>query len=280
MSDKKYDPTMSGYLGDILSGKAKINELRPQHEFFDAIGLEKQLRDNERVIVLLTPPEARIVLDELRNNGVSYSRDAYSFVSSYIGNIREASYVAELLREFNFKFGITATEYVAANGSVMIKLSGYAGLRHRLNATHYLANNGKLIGMGIGQQGLNAATISGMRYTFIAAAGFRVLQLIFQKDYDLYNFIGDITMDVAKLGVASFAAWGSGTIGLIAFASAGPLWIAVGVFVIGFGLAVYFNQLDNKYKITESLIKKMREVKDIPEVDKYWKGNRQWIRKK
>ena len=41
MNDKKDDPTMSGYLGDILSGKAKINELRPQHEFFDAIGLEK-----------------------------------------------------------------------------------------------------------------------------------------------------------------------------------------------------------------------------------------------
>ncbi|HED3888597.1 TPA: hypothetical protein R4229_000916 [Morganella morganii] len=190
---------MSGYLGDILSGKAKINELRPQHEFFDAIGLEKQLRDNERVIVLLTPPEARIVLDELRNNGVSYSRDAYSFVSYYIGNIREASYVAELLREFNFKFGITATEYVAANGSVMIKLSGYAGLRHRLNATHYLANNDKLIGMGIGQRGLNAATIDDMRYTFIAAVGFRVLQLIFQNDYDLYNFVGDITMDMAKI---------------------------------------------------------------------------------
>ena len=55
MSDKRYDPTMSGYLGDILNGRAKINELRPQHEFFDAIGLEKQLRDNERVIVLLTP---------------------------------------------------------------------------------------------------------------------------------------------------------------------------------------------------------------------------------
>ena len=62
MGDKKYDPTMSGYLGDILSGKAKINELRPQHEFFDAIGLEKQLRDNERVIVLLTPKEAGKIL--------------------------------------------------------------------------------------------------------------------------------------------------------------------------------------------------------------------------
>lgn len=242
--------------------------------FFDAIGLEKQLRDNERVIVLLTPPEAGIVLDELRNNGVSYSRDAYSFVSSYIGNIREASYVAELLREFNFKFGITATEYVAANGSVMIKLSGYAGLRHRLNATHYLANNGKLIGMGIGQRGLNAATIDGMRYTFIAAVGFRVLQLIFQKDYDLYNFVGDITMDIAKLGVVSFAAWGVGTALLASSIVIGPLAIAVAVFATGFLLAITFNILDNQYKITETLTKKLREFENIPETEKYWKGNR------
>lgn len=274
MSDKKYDPTMSGYLGDILSGKAKINELRPQHEFFDAIGLEKQLRDNERVIVLLTPPEARIVLDELRNNGVSYTRDAYSFVSSYIGNIREASYVAELLREFNFKFGITATEYIAANGSVMIKLSGYAGLRHQLSATHYLANNGKLIGMGIGQRGLNAATVDGMRYTFIAAVGFRVLQLIFQNDYDLYNFVGDITMDVAKLGVASFIAWGSGSIGLSLFISASPIVIGGVVLVVGFFVAVGLNYLDAHFKLSEQVVEKMREIKNIPETDKYWKGNR------
>ncbi|HAS8352642.1 TPA: hypothetical protein I7721_16235 [Vibrio vulnificus] len=259
MSDKKYDPTWSGYMDDYLRGNAGINQLKPQHEFFDAIGLEKQLRDNERVIILLTPPEARIVLDELRNNGISYSRDAYSFVSSYIGNIREAS-------------------YVAANGSVMIKLSGYAGLRHRLNATHYLANNGKLIGMGIGQRGLNAATIDGMRYTFIAAVGFRVLQLIFQKDYDLYNFVGDITMDVAKLGVASFIAWGGGSTVIAAAAAlsigASPLIVGVVVFVLGFGIAYGLNYIDEKFHISEKLIEKIREVKNQPEGDGYWKGNR------
>ncbi|XKD94629.1 hypothetical protein ACISK3_08180 [Morganella morganii] len=265
---------MSGYLGDILSGKARINELRPQHEFFDAIGLEKQLRDNERVIVLLTPDEAGKVLNELKDHGKSYVLDAYSFVSSYIGNIREGFSVAALLHEFNFKFGITATEYIAANGSVMIKLSGYAGLRHQLNATHYLADNGKVIGMGIGQRGLNAATIDGMRYTFIAAAGFRLLQLIFQKDYDLYNFVGDITMDVAKLGVASFIAWGFGS-GLLASSIViGPLGIAVAVFATGFLLAYAFNALDEKYKITEALTKKLREIENIPEADQYWKGNR------
>lgn len=211
MKDKKYDPTMGGYLGDVLSGRAKINELRPQHDFFDAIGLEKQLRDNERVIVLLNISEARVVLDEMKGNTPSYAQDAYSFVSSYMGNLREATLVYDLLREFNFNFGITATQYVAANGALMIKLSGYAGLRHHLNATNYLRNNGKIIGMGIGQKGLNAATIDGMRYTFIAAVGFRLLQLMFQNEYDLYNFVGDITMDVAKLGVASFVAWGGGS---------------------------------------------------------------------
>lgn len=278
MNDKKYDPTMSGYLGDILSGKAKINELRPQHEFFDAIGLEKQLRDNERVIVLLTLKEAAGMLEELKNNGRSYIRDAYSFTSSYIGNIREGFSVAELLREFNFKFGITATEYVAVNGSVMIKLSGYAGLRHRLNATTFLANNGKIIGMGIGRQGLDSATISGMRYTFIAAAGFRFLQLIFQKDYDLYNFVGDITMDVAKLGVASFVAWGGGSTFLavtsVLSIGASPLIVGVIVFGLGFGIAYGLNYIDEKYHISEKLIEKMREVKSQPEGDKYWKGNR------
>ena len=274
MSDKKYDPTMSGYLGDILSGKAKINELRPQHEFFDAIGLEKQLRDNERVIALLTSDEAGKVLNELKDNGKSYVRDAYSFVSSYIGNIREGFSVAALLHEFNFKFGITATEYIAANGSVMIKLSGYAGLRHQLNATHYLANNGKVISMGIGQRGLNAATIDGVRYTFIAAVGFRLLQLIFQKDYDLYNFVGDITTDVAKLCVASFIAWGFGTLGLSIFIVASPIIIGGTVFVIGFAVAILLNYLDSYFELSEKLVKKIREVKNIPENEKYWKGNR------
>ncbi|XKD94624.1 hypothetical protein ACISK3_08155 [Morganella morganii] len=156
----------------------------------------------------------------------------------------------------------------------MIKLSGYAGLRHQLNATHYLADNGKVIGMGIGQRGLNAATIDGMRYTFIAAAGFRLLQLIFQKDYDLYNFVGDITMDVAKLGVASFIAWGSGTLGLSIFIVASPIVIGGAVFVVGFTVAILLNYLDSYFELSEKLVKKMREIKNIPEHEKYWKGNR------
>ena len=123
-------------------------------------------------------------------------------------------------------------------------------------------------------QGLNSATISGIRYTFIAAAGFRVLQLIFQKDYDLYNFVGDITMDVAKLGGASFAAWGAGSLVLTAFAGVSVGLIAVGVFVLGFGVAYLLNRFDEHFHLSEKMIAKMRDVKNTPEAEKYWKGNR------
>ena len=132
--------------------------------------------------------------------------------------------------------------------------------------------------MGIGQRGLNAATIDGMHYTFIAAVGFRLLQLIFQKDYDLYNFVGDITMDVAKLGVASFVAWEGGSTVIAAAAAlsigASPLIVGVVVFVLGFGIAYGLNYIDEKFHISEKLFEKMREVKNQPEGDKYWKGNR------
>lgn len=79
---------------------------------------------------------------------------------------------------------------------------------------------------------------------------------------------------MAKLGVASFAAWGIGS-GMIAFVSAAsPIIVALVVFGIGFGLAYAFNFLDKKYNITEKLIKKLREIQNIPEAEQYWKGNR------
>ncbi len=39
MAHKKYNPTWDGYMGDVLRGNVGINQLKPQHEFFDAIGL-------------------------------------------------------------------------------------------------------------------------------------------------------------------------------------------------------------------------------------------------
>ncbi|MGV7963402.1 hypothetical protein ACSLVK_14580 [Photorhabdus tasmaniensis] len=59
MTYKKYNPSLEGYIGDFLRGNVGDNQLKPQHEFFDAIGLEEQLRENTTYIALLSLEEAK-----------------------------------------------------------------------------------------------------------------------------------------------------------------------------------------------------------------------------
>ncbi|WP_025154437.1 hypothetical protein [Morganella morganii] len=85
--------------------------------------------------------------------------------------------------------------------------------------------------------------------------------------------LSDWKNSCGTLGVASFVARGVGT-GMIAFVSAAPpVIVALVVFGIGFGLAYTFNILDEKYKVTEKLTQKLRDAQNIPEVERYWKGN-------
>ncbi|WP_198672824.1 hypothetical protein [Photorhabdus sp. CRCIA-P01] len=46
MTYKRYRPSWEGYMGDFLRDHVGINQLKPEHPFFDAIGLEKQLNEN------------------------------------------------------------------------------------------------------------------------------------------------------------------------------------------------------------------------------------------
>ncbi|WP_422529023.1 hypothetical protein [Serratia fonticola] len=69
MSDKNFNPSWEGYMGDFLKGNVGINQLKPQHEFLDTIGLEKALSDNTQYHVVLTIAEAKgiIILAALEN---------------------------------------------------------------------------------------------------------------------------------------------------------------------------------------------------------------------
>ncbi|WP_319930779.1 hypothetical protein [Xenorhabdus santafensis] len=65
MTRKKYNPTWDGYMGDVLRGNVGINQLKPQHEFFDAIGLEKVLSDNTQYYIVLSLPEAKSIIEDI-----------------------------------------------------------------------------------------------------------------------------------------------------------------------------------------------------------------------
>ncbi|CAM3528737.1 hypothetical protein ABLA30_12005 [Xenorhabdus nematophila] len=87
-------------------------------------------------------------------------------ISTYAGNIYDAHVFSEVCREFK-SLGIKATEHVGKNGEKYIHISGHAGLRSRIIGTRYRAKNPQMLGMGIGQQGLNASVVQGVRFCIV-----------------------------------------------------------------------------------------------------------------
>lgn len=189
MAHKKYNPTWDGYMGDVLRGNVGINQLKPQHEFFDAIGLEKVLSDNTQYHIVLSLSEAKSIIEDIspcrpqnpshgeafargteeenqKKNPMSYVFSVTDPISTYAGNIYDSRGLYDVIREFK-SLGIKAIEHVGENGKRYIHISGHAGLRSRIIGTRYRAKNPQMLGMGIGQQGLNASVVQGVRFCIV-----------------------------------------------------------------------------------------------------------------
>ena len=148
---------------------------------------------------------------------------------------------------------IKATTYLNHKGTELIKLTGYAGIRKILNAPVFGAMNPKIVDVGIGKYGLKNSIIQGARVTFYVAAAYRTIDFILNDETSLAEFIGSLATDVIKIGIASAVTWGVGA--LIAASTSfviAPLAIVV---VVGLGASIALNILDEKYEVTDHVVK-------------------------
>ncbi|MBG6027506.1 hypothetical protein I5F10_16675 [Proteus mirabilis] len=224
--------------------------------------------DDENVAALITIEEADYVLKNLSTpTPYKSSKDTLFSVgdiaSSYSGNIYELYRVERIINEFR-NINITATEYVGKNGNVYIRISGHAGVRTYLNATRYLANNPRIIYMGVGTQGMNSVSTGGARFAIVFSAAYRVVELIFRDEYDLTNFFVNITMDMAKLAIATQVSASIvgvlTTLGIIAGGSV--IIVSVGIFLLGVAISYFLYKLDDEFKISETIIKNLKSYRD------------------
>ncbi|MQL50172.1 hypothetical protein GEA64_20385 [Photorhabdus khanii] len=269
MTYKRYRPSWEGYMGDFLTGNVGINHLKPQYQFFDAIGLDKQLNENTTYIALLSLEEAKNVLEDIDSPKPKspFMRKMFSVadpISPYAGNIRDAFDFTNVVGEFK-RLGIKATEYVGKNGQRYIKISGHAGLRKIITASRYSASNMKMISMGIGQQGINSGIVKGIKFNILFASAYRAVEYIFKDEYTLADFLGNIAVDLAKAAVGAFASWVVGTVLSVFFVTGGSVIAVAGIMLaIGVATVSILNSLDKKFKISETvinLIKKEMERK-------------------
>ncbi|MEG0280047.1 MAG: hypothetical protein RR510_12570 [Morganella sp. (in: enterobacteria)] len=279
MPYKKDDPTWSGYMGDYLRGNVGINQLKPRHEFFDAIGLEKVLRENVQYEAPISAEQAVEILKDIKppttvNRGDrdamlrDRNRQANPFstifkytdpVSPYAGTIHDIPSVIKLIGEFR-SLDINAKEFKAANGKTYIRISGRAGVRRIVTGTRYGANHPTMVNLGIGMQGLKDGIVKGVKFCLVFSFIYRGLEWAFKDEYHFADFMGNVTTDMAKMALVAAGSWAVGSVALTVSLFGGSI-IGVGVIVllVGFGITASLEYIDSKYGLSEKIIQYMRD---------------------
>lgn len=232
--------------------------------------LDNDLARNQEHIMLLSHDEAQQIIDDLLGS------KPVSIATGYAGNIKDALVASNNLSKlfsyqqagktvFTLKgFGIKATQY-AWQGKMYVKITGYPSLRRILTGTRYRINHPKLLEVGIGRAGFHASLVSGARFCIWFSACWRLVEVIFKSDHDVAAFLGNVTMDVAKVIVSTFVSILAGggisfLTSAVAASLAVPIWGGiVGVVIFGTYLTYRLNELDSQYDLSNKLIACIRD---------------------
>ena len=156
--------------------------------------------------------------------------------------------------------GIGAKAYLKTyGGKVHIILKGRPGLRKILTGTKYGIKNPKIISMGLGRAGaIKSAKVGGI-LTIVLLTVYRVVDYFITDESSLSQLVGRLSTDIVKVGLATGAS-------IAAAAVMGGFTIAIGpilaVVVVGIGVSLALDELDEYFGITDRIIMGLDEMGD------------------
>ncbi|WP_288469767.1 PAAR domain-containing protein [uncultured Enterobacter sp.] len=268
-------PEVPGY----LTGEQKPSVFVPDYPAlrntrnFPDNKLRAMLQANSQEVMLLTLGEVYEILSSwgfYKNGWVELTQSQPGQIAVNYGlGIKDAITTTMLIADLKL-YDIKSTVYVNKNGTELIKLTGYAGVRKILNAPVYALKNPKVVSLGIGKFGVKNTIVKGTVITFYFALAYRTIDFIMNDGTSLAEFIGSLATDVVKIGIASTISWGAGALLTMTPFVIGPL---VAVVLVGLGASIALNVLDDHFKVTDKLfelienaqqefIDKAREIED------------------
>lgn len=177
-----------------------------------------------------------------------------------------ANYVSAVL---DTRTAITLMKDLGINGKVVFKqvngkqyaiIKGLAGTRSIFTGTRYLARNPKVIDMAVGKMGANRAIVSGARLTIFLVVPLNILNHILSDSQTMSQLIGTTATDLVKVGAASaIASLAATTVATLTTLAAGPIVVAI---VVGIATAMALDALDQKFGVTNALIKALDKAYD------------------
>lgn len=248
-------PVLPGY----LTGEQKPTGFVPDypvlintHGMPDA-KLMAMLKKNNKDIMILTLGEVYEILSSwgfYKSGWVTITQnDPAQILVNYGLNIKDTVTSLVLVNQLG-GFGVTAKVFINHNGTELIKISGYPGVRKILNAPVFAAKNPKVVDVAVGRYGMAKNIIEGARATFYVAAAYRTLDFILNDETSFAKYIGSLATDVVKLDIVTTVALTAGVV-LATPVVALNLAIVVGV---GFLAAWGLNKLDDKFGVTDKVV--------------------------
>lgn len=242
--------------------KAYLNRNK-QHTSNSPLPLDALLKKNSHTLVVMSPDEfwdfmkkyyqrkgyseegtIQLALQQLIKKGL-ITEDAKQKWEEHRTTIKSAGGVipsfldakalvvlaAEMKRGGNLFSKFRIQHYAGAS---YIILKGNPALRTHLTGTRYLANNPKVVSMGLGKAGATNAIRGGGIVTVIFSALFHGMDQLMNDELTWHHFVGGLASDVVIAAAASGITWGILNLSGVAIASMaiGPLLIVVAAGII------------------------------------------------
>ncbi|QFU06342.1 hypothetical protein FIU82_15240 [Pseudoalteromonas sp. THAF3] len=147
--------------------------------------------------------------------------------------------------------------FVTKNGKEYIIFKGNHRLRSIITGTRYVANNPKLLTVGVGRKALNAGAKQGFLISIFFSITLNTIDWIFQDEYRWTNWLATTATDIVKIVIASVLALGTAiAVGSVTVVALG-LGIVVGV-IAGFALSWG----DDQVGVTDALIEVLNKFEE------------------
>lgn len=235
--------------------------------------LSDQLRDvleaNHKKAIILSLADAVATLKDMakeyswEKNGTQ-TLEAASAVND-LGGYGAAVYKAyDLAKQFG-DYGVKAEvftskgkEYIAIttknNGDKMMRYALVNGVRVKFNGHKYRINNYKVVQLGLTPQGRIGGYKGGAVATFIISATINTNELVFNDDYHLVDWFGNVGTDMFK-GILAIAA---GEAFLLAIGVSGGAILLGVLAVVGASYAI--DKIFEEWHVSEKVVSELKNA--------------------
>lgn len=175
--------------------------------------------------------------------------------ASYYSASTDAVKLAKLIGDLG---GISTQAYIKHyGGKPHIVLKGRPGLRKVLTGTKYGIQNPKVVSMGLGRHAALGTAKMGGVVSLVLLSAYRVADYALTDEATLSRLVGTLATDVVKVGLVTAASVGAAVIAGGTALAVGPIMAVV---LVGFGVAMALDALDQHYGITEKVVAGLDEM--------------------